>query len=73
MSKISILQISDLHKPEGLSYETLLDSKTTSMGIEYMSIFQRNNEPFEGDMTLDKKVNKNCNFSERNNTCDYGI
>lgn len=26
MSKISILHISDLHKPEGLSYETLLDS-----------------------------------------------
>lgn len=26
MSKISILHISDLHKPEGLNYETLLDS-----------------------------------------------
>ena len=26
MSKISILHISDLHKPEGLSYETLFDS-----------------------------------------------
>ena len=26
MRKLSILHISDLHKPEGLSYETLLDS-----------------------------------------------
>lgn len=31
MSKISILHISDLHKPEGLTYETLLDSLLDDM------------------------------------------